>query len=83
MKDILKLLCVVLFGLIGAAIPITALCLAWSWCIAQIPIGFAYVGFVKIGLALLFVLVGGGATIGLTILLGLLGAFLAAFFLTP
>jgi hypothetical protein len=77
-KDTLKLLLVFLFGTIGAAIPVTGFYLLWSWCIAQVPVTLAWAGLAKVGITLVMVLIGGGATIGLTILGGILAGVVAA-----
>lgn len=83
MKDLLKIALTLLSGAIGAAIPIAGFCFAWSWCMAQVPIGFAYAGFAKIGIAfglIAFGLIamGGSLTVACAIGLGLLGGSLVA-----
>lgn len=69
-----RTLCNVIVGVLCAAfaaLPITGLCLLWSYCVAQVPVAHAWAGFIKIGITLAIALVGGGATIALTFLFGI------------
>lgn len=77
MKDILKLVLVLLFGGIGAAIPITGFYLLWSWAMMQIGSTLAYAGLIKVGVTIGLIAVGGSATIGLAILAGVLAGSIA------
>ncbi len=79
MKDILRLFAALLGGAIGAAAPVTVFYFVWSWCIAQVPATLVWAGLAKVGITLLMVLFGGGATIGLAIILGALAASFVAF----
>ena len=78
MKYILKLSFVILCGGIGAAIPVTGFYLAWSWCMAQVPMVYAWAGLAKITITLALVAIGGGATIGLAVLGGMSALWVAA-----
>jgi hypothetical protein len=77
-KPVLKATIAGLLCLLVAAIPGTLFYLLWSWCLAQVPMAFAWAGLVKIGITLVMVLLGGGATIALTILCGSLAVAIAA-----
>lgn len=78
MKDLFKLLSILVVGLIGGAIPFAFFYLLWSWCLAQVPASLAYAGLIKVGITLGMVLLGGGSTVALAILGGFLGAALVA-----
>lgn len=79
MKDSLKLITILLVGAIAAAIPIVGFYFAWSWCMAQVPMVYAWAGLVKIALTLGMVLVGGSITFVMSLYSGILaGAITAA-----
>lgn len=67
-KGIVKIIAVFLSGGVAAAIPFTGFYYLWSWCMSQVPLASEWSGLVKIGVTLILVLVGGGATVGLAIL---------------
>ncbi len=77
MKDTIKILLILLCGGLGAALPITGFYLFWSWCMAQIGTTIAYAGLIKVGVTIGCLAVGGGATIGLAMLGGILAGALA------
>ncbi len=63
--------------LLIAAIPSTVFYLLWSWCVAQVPVALEWAGLAKVGITLVMVLLGGGVTIGITLLLGSLAVAVA------
>ncbi len=77
MKDLTKLILILLCGGIGAGIPVTGFYLLWSYCVAQIPAASAYAGLIKVGVTFGCVIIGGGATVGLAILGGILAGAIA------
>ncbi len=83
MKDTIKLLLVLLCCGIGAGLPITGFYLFWSWCMATIGTTVAYASLIKVGVTIACVAVGGGATIGLAMLGGVIAGVLAVAILEP
>lgn len=77
MKDIARLILICLFGATGAALPVIGFYLFWSWCTATVGTTTAYAGLIKVGITLACILVGGGATVGLAFLGGMLALMLA------
>lgn len=77
MKDIVKLFCVVIAGVIGAAIPLTAVYWIWSACMAAVPIS-ANAALIKILLSILLFMVGFGLTVWLVFIFAGLGVILVA-----
>lgn len=78
MKNYLKIAISGIIVLVLAAIPATGFYLAWSWCMDQVPAAYEWAGLIKVGITLLTLMVGGGITVGLTVLLGGVGIAIAA-----
>jgi hypothetical protein len=69
MKDILKLLAVIVGGIIGAGVPLTVAYHVWSWTMAQVPLTSEWAGLIKVGVSFLMFALGGGVTIACAFLL--------------
>ena len=76
-KEIVNGITVIFSGGVAAAIPFTGFYYLWSWCMTQVLLTSEWAGLVKIGITLVMVLVGGGATVGLAIFGGILAASVA------
>ena len=68
MKDIIQIIITGLVTLLAAAIPLSLAYCIWSWAMTQVPVGLAYTGLIKLLVSILLFMVGGGLTIGMTIL---------------
>lgn len=70
-KEIIKLISVIFAGAVAAAIPFVGFYSLWSWCMEQVPLVSEWAGLIKIGITLVMLAVGGGATVMLAILGGM------------
>ncbi len=77
MKNAIKLLIVIVFGFVGAMIPLSGAIWLWSVAMAAVPAG-ASAAALKIIISLLMFICGAGLTIWLAIILGGLGVMLAS-----
>jgi hypothetical protein len=77
MKEIITLVITSIVALLGAAIPLSCAYFTWAWAMAQVPVGLAYTGLIKLAISLLLFLVGGGFTIGMTVMAVALGGSIA------
>ena len=73
-RDIYRVLVVLLSAVITAVLPLLGFYFAWSWAIDQVPVANEWAGLIKVGISLIMVIVGGGATIGMAIIGGTLVA---------
>lgn len=78
MKDLIKLALIVVAGAFAAALPFYGFYSAWSWAMSQVPMTSEWAGLIKVGVTLLMVLVGGGATVTIAFFGGLLSAKMVA-----
>ena len=77
MKELITIGITGIIALLGAAIPLSCAYFVWTWAMAQVPVGLTYTGLLKLAVTLALVLVGGGFTIGMTILACALGGSIA------
>ena len=66
-------------GIVGAIVPIYYAYQLWAWVISQVPVTNEWAGLIKIGVTLVMILVGGGTTVAIAILLGLFAAVAVGF----
>ncbi len=83
MKDLLKLLLVLLCGGIGAGIPLTCFYLLWHWSMVTLGTTAPYIGLTKVVVTIGLIATGGAVTVGLVILGGVLAGALAIAILEP
>lgn len=79
MKDVIKVILVILSAIICAAIPACAFYFAWSWAMGQVPVANEWAGLIKVAISLLMLIVGGGITLTLSFIgMAIGGAFACA-----
>ena len=67
MKDLLKLIFIVLVGAFAATVPFYAFYSIWSWAMTQVPMTSEWAGLIKVGVTCLMILVGGGITVTIAV----------------
>jgi hypothetical protein len=82
MKDIksaLALFITIVVGLTGAILPLFWAYQLWAWVISQVPVANEWAGLIKIAITLFMIFVGGGATVVIAFLCGLLATAAVGF----
>ena len=82
MKDIksaLALFITIVVGLTGAILPLFWAYQLWAWVISQVPVANEWAGLIKIAITLFMIFFGGGATVVIAFLCGLLATAAVGF----
>jgi hypothetical protein len=78
-KSALALFITVVAGLAGAILPLYGAYQLWGWIISQVPVASEWAGLIKIGITLGMIFFGGGATVVIAFLCGLLATAAVGF----
>jgi len=82
MKDIksaLALFITIVAGITGAILPLFWAYQLWAWIISQVPVASEWAGLIKIAITLFMIFFGGGATVVIAFLCGLLATTAVGF----
>ena len=78
-KSALALFITIVVGLTGAILPLFWAYQLWAWVISQVPVANEWAGLIKIAITLFMIFVGGGATVVIAFLCGLLATAAVGF----
>ena len=78
-KSVFALFITIVAGLTGAILPLYGAYQLWAWIISQVPVASEWAGLIKIGITLGMIFVGGGATVVIAFLCGLLATAAVGF----
>ena len=78
-KSVFALFITIVAGLTGAILPLFWAYQLWAWIISQVPVANEWAGLIKIAITLFMIFVGGGATVVIAFLCGLLATAAVGF----
>jgi hypothetical protein len=78
-KSVFALFITVIAGIAGTILPLYVAYQLWAWIINQVPVASEWAGLIKIGITLGMIFVGGGATVVIAFLCGLLATAIVGF----
>ena len=78
-KSNLALFVTLIAGAVGTVIPLYGAYHLWAWIISQVPVANEWAGLIKIAITLFMIFVGGGATVVIAFLCGLLATAAVGF----
>lgn len=78
-KFVFALFITIVAGLTGAILPLFWAYQLWAWIISQVPVANEWAGLIKIAITLFMIFFGGGATVVIAFLCGLLATAAVGF----
>jgi hypothetical protein len=78
-KSNLALFVTLIFGAVGAVLPLYGAYQLWAWVIAQVPAASEWASLIKIGITLGMIFFGGITTIAISFLCGLVATMISGF----
>ena len=78
-KSVFALFITTVAGIAGAILPLFWAYQLWDWIISQVPVASEWAGLIKICITLFMIFFGGGATLVIAFLCGLLATTAVAF----
>jgi hypothetical protein len=78
-KSVFALFITIVAGLTGAILPLFWAYHLWAWIISQVPVANEWAGLIKIAITLFMIFFGGGATVVIAFLCGLLATAAVGF----
>ena len=82
MKDIksaLALFITIITGISAVILPLYGAYQLWAWIISQVPVASEWAGLIKVGITLGMIFFGGGITLAVALLCGLLATTVVGF----